>query len=194
MTLRDILLAGILCMLPAAVAADEPVDPFELTVEENLTPPRFSKKQTEAMRQHMQSVASELQRHKYNVAKSHEGLVVTVSIPCARLFAANDSNTLLPQAEALLRPLLSYAAKPDSYRIVISVHSDNTGSEQYRNALTEARANIICDFFEKNAPEAEAAQSVIPYGMGHDEALVNDNSIANRSKNRRVEISIVPVK
>lgn len=192
-----LLILILLALLPCSLAAKEPVsppDPFELTIEENLTPPKMNKRQHDAAQQRMNSVYNDLQRHKLNVAKSHDGLVVTASIPCSKLFAPNDSTAIMPLADALLKPFLVYAEKCDTYRIVISVHSDNTGSEEYRYDLTDARANLICDFFEKNAPQAAAAQTIIPYGLGHEEKLAEDDSIANRSRNRRVEINIVPLK
>ncbi|MDE6097986.1 MAG: hypothetical protein K2G24_03770 [Muribaculaceae bacterium] len=192
-----ILSAALIALMPLSAIADDGKnndDPFELTIDENTTPPKLGKKQTEALRQRMQTIVSDLRRHKYNVTKSHNGLVVTVSIPCSRLFAANDTTKLLPDAENLLKPLLPYAEKTDLYKIVISVHSDNTGSEQYRYDVTEARANLLCDFFEKHAPETEKAQTVIPYGLGHEEKLNADDSILNRSRNRRAEINIVPLK
>lgn len=196
MKLRNILFASVtalLPMLPIAAYADEPNDdPFELSIDENLTPGKMGKKQVEAVRQRMQTVASELKRHNLPVVKSHDGLVLTVSIPCAKLFAANDTTAMLPDADAVLRQFLPYVEKTDLYRIVISVHSDNTGSEQYQYDVTDARANLVSDFFEKLVPEA--ASNIIPYGLGHEERLLPDNSIANRSKNRRVEINIVPIK
>lgn len=197
MKLTQLIPILILALLPCALSAKEPEstpDPFELTIEENLTPPKMSNRQRDAARQRMNTVYSELQRHKFNVVKSHDGLVVTVAIPCANLFAPNDTTAIMPQANALLKSFLNYAEKADMYRIVISVHSDNTGSEEYRYDLTDARANLICDFLEKNAPHAAAAQTIIPYGLGHEEKIAEDDSIRNRSRNRRVEISIVAIK
>ena len=107
-----ILSAALIALMPLSAIADDGKnndDPFELTIDENTTPPKLGKKQTEALRQRMQTIVSDLRRHKYNVTKSHNGLVVTVSIPCSRLFAANDTTKLLPDAENLLKPLLPYA-------------------------------------------------------------------------------------
>ena len=100
----------------------------------------------------------------------------------------------MPQAEELLKPFLDYANNTAGYKIVISVHSDDTGSDEYRYNITEARANLICDYFESKVPQAAASQTIIPYGLGHEAKLAEDDSIRNRSRNRRVEINIVPVK
>lgn len=196
MNLLRIILVSMIASMPVAMdaAAPEPVDPFELTIEENLLPPKTGNKQREALRQRMNSVYNELSRLKFQVTKSHDGLVVTASIPCSLIFAPNDCSAIMPKAEELLKPFLVYADKTDSYKIVISVHSDDTGSEEYRYNITEARANLICDYFESKVPEAAEAQTIIPYGLGHEAKLAEDDSIKNRSRNRRVEINIVPVK
>ena len=104
MNLLRIILVSMIASMPAAMnaAAPEAVDPFELTIDENLLPPKTGNKQREALRQRMNSVYNELNRLKFQVSKSHDGLVVTASIPCSRLFAPNDCSAIMPQAEELL--------------------------------------------------------------------------------------------
>ena len=118
MNLLRIILVSMIASMPAAMnaAAPEAVDPFELTIDENLLPPKTGNKQREALRQRMNSVYNELSRLKFQVSKSHDGLVVTASIPCSRLFAPNDCSAIMPQAEELLKPFLDYANNTAGYK------------------------------------------------------------------------------
>lgn len=70
------------------------------------------------------------------------------------------------------------------------MYSDNTGSEQYSDDLTERRANAIADYFDDLVSDVET--NIIPYGMGSDEPRSANTSVKNRRRNRRVEIYVVP--
>lgn len=53
--------------------------------------------------------------------------VILVTIPADRLFAPNATD-LLPDASRFLSPLKRYMKDPDMFRVLIVMHTDNTGS------------------------------------------------------------------
>ena len=112
-----------------------------------------------------------------------------VTLPCSRLFAPN-SVSLIPTASKLLAPLVPYVNRTDNYKIILAVHSDNTGDEMYSEKITADRANAIDEYFYKINGNKDT--DIIPYGLGADEPVAPNTGIANREKNRRVEIYFVP--
>ena len=75
------------------------------------------------------------------------------------------------------------------YRVLIVMHTDNTGSEQYRESLTVERAEAVADWFERSGVDTEY---LFPYAMSDDISLVPNDSFENRDRNRRLEVYLVP--
>lgn len=125
--------------------------------------------------------------------RNNEILVIT--IPTKHLFAPNE--TLLNESAGdYLAPLKRYLKEPDTYRVLLVVHTDNTGSEAYRDVITEERADSIFEWFEEQGCDTTY---LFPYAMGDDIPYVDENgnvyendSQANRDKNRRLEVYLMP--
>ena len=118
--------------------------------------------------------------------RNHEIIVVT--IPASKLFGSNATE-LLEQADSYLEPFKRYLKEPDMYRVVAVMHTDNTGSELYREELTIARAEAVAGWFEDAGVSTDY---LFPYAMSDDIPLVPNDSFENREKNRRLEIYLVP--
>lgn len=116
--------------------------------------------------------------------------VLLITIPAASLFAPNDT-VLRPDAAALLSPLKRYLKDPDMYRVLMVMHTDNTGSQLYRDNLTEERSKAVFDWF---ADQGADTNYLFPYAFGDDMPLVQNNSMSNRERNRRLEVYLVPGK
>ena len=116
--------------------------------------------------------------------------VLLITIPASALFAPNDT-VLRTSATALLAPLKRYLKEPDMYRVLMVMHTDNTGSEEYRNMLTEERSRAVHEWFVDQGVDTTF---LIPYAFGDDMPLVENNSMSNREKNRRLEVYLVPGK
>lgn len=114
--------------------------------------------------------------------------VLVVTIPAGKLFGPNQTE-LLSQADRYLEPFKRYLKEPDMYRVLIVMHTDNTGSEQYRENLTVERAEAVADWFERSGVDTEY---LFPYAMSDDISLVPNDSFENRDRNRRLEVYLVP--
>lgn len=114
--------------------------------------------------------------------------VLLITIPASQLFAPNDT-VLRPSASTLLAPIKRYLKDPDMYRVLTVMHTDNTGSAEYRDHLTEQRSNAVFNWFADQGADTEF---LFPYAFGDDMPLVENNSMSNREKNRRLEIYLVP--
>ncbi len=114
--------------------------------------------------------------------------VLLVTIPASQLFMPNET-TLRPSASALLNPIKRYLKDPDMYRVLMVMHTDNTGSEAYRDNITELRAEAVFDWFSNQHVNTKY---LFPYAYGDEMPLVENNTMGNRSKNRRLEIYLMP--
>lgn len=118
--------------------------------------------------------------------RNHEVLVIT--IPANLLFGPNQTD-LLESADKYLEPFKRYLKEPDMYRVLAVMHTDNTGSEEYREQITIDRAQAVSDWFEENVADT---QYLFPFAMSDDIPLVPNDSFENRAHNRRLEIYLVP--
>ena len=176
--------------LTAAVGA-EPTDPdpLELDFENNINTPEIPQKKRSSVKARIDELQADLERAGFKTSKVRQGEVLMVTIACERLFRANDV-TLTDQGKALLRKFRLSDGAASKYKIIIAVHTDNTGEDAYADSITASRANSIDDFL--NGRMAAIDITTVPYGLGRDEQLVSNDSLKNRAKNRRVEIYIVP--
>lgn len=117
--------------------------------------------------------------------------VLLITIPAKYLFAPN-SIELSPDASKFLIPIKRYLKDPDMYRVLLAMHTDNTGSKEYREEITVDRVNAVFDWFEDNTPDT---RYLFSYALSDEMPLAeNNNSMENRDMNRRLEIFLVPGK
>ena len=70
-------------------------------------------------------------------------------------------------------------------KIEISGHSDNSGSDEFNQRLSQERADAVCDYLVKNGCNPDLIVSI---GYGASKPVAPNNTEAGRKKNRRVEI------
>ncbi|MDA0194746.1 MAG: OmpA family protein [Bacteroidetes bacterium] len=99
-----------------------------------------------------------------------------------------DKADLVETYQKELKDVLSYFGTGAIDVLQIDGHTDSKGSEAYNLKLSEKRANTVRDFFTENGISTDKLK-VIPHGE-LDPAVPNDSD-ENRSKNRRVEFSII---
>jgi len=74
--------------------------------------------------------------------------------------------------------------------VVVSGHTDSTGSDAYNQKLSTDRANSVADFLV-NKKVNPARFEVI--GMGEKSPIADNKTKQGRSLNRRVEIALFPI-
>ena len=79
---------------------------------------------------------------------------------------------------------------PD-YNLVISGHTDNTGSASKNQKLSGERARACYDYLLAQGIDELRMNHV---GYGESRPIANNNTLRGRSLNRRVEFSVVPKK
>ena len=114
--------------------------------------------------------------------------VLLITVPARLLFAPNET-LLNEKADKYLEPIKRYLRNPDTYRVLLVMHTDNTGSDLYRDEITEERVESIFEWFEDHGSDTSY---LFPYSMSDDMPLRPNDSQANRDKNRRLEIYLMP--
>lgn len=165
----------------AASKADQEFD-------DELRSPMVGPKLRTYIRAYMKSIAESLYREGFEVETMREGEVVITVIPTDELFAPNDT-VLMPSASRKLEYFKQYATPDDRFKLVVAVHSDDTGSEDYLYDLTEHRTVAVLDYLESLGFNPD---NLIGFPKGNSSPVAESTSRANRAKNRRLEIFIVP--
>jgi outer membrane protein OmpA-like peptidoglycan-associated protein len=99
-----------------------------------------------------------------------------------------DKATLRPENRELLSRIAGILMTAKGYRLQIYGHTDDIGSADYNQDLSERRAGTVRDYLV----EAGIDPSIITTkGFGKTNPLVSENSTEARAKNRRVEIGII---
>ena len=114
-----------------------------------------------------------------------------ITIPARSLFNQNETN-LSEKGKDVLSPILKFLATKQLYKIVLAMHSDNTGNEIYTMDLTTKRVNSIFDWIGEK--DKRKTDYVVPYALGNNDPIVDNNSIINRDRNRRLVIYLIPEK
>lgn len=158
----------------------------------NLTTPVVGEKEKASVKKAILAAANSL-KSKYTIDLIRDDEVFIANIPTDDLFLPNDT-LLTDKADDILHPLLSPMKDPMAYKIVIAVHTDDTGSETYRENLSTARLNSVYDWFMNRIDEGELSEKIliIPFAMGGSMPLEPNTSRARRKENRRLEVYFIP--
>ncbi len=102
-------------------------------------------------------------------------------------FAYNDSE-ILEASFGLLGEIKAVLAEhPEIKTISIEGHTDSDGSDSYNQDLSERRAASVMKYLADNGVDQSRMASV---GLGESKPLVEEQSDADKEKNRRVEFRI----
>ena len=174
----------------SSFARDDMDDIYELSLDENLSTPEIKNdKQADKIQDFQYDMAVAFKRSNYDVEIMRDDEVIVITIPASQLFNPNDT-VVNSVGEALLKPFLRMLKNPGFYKMLLVMHSDNTGSSEYTLNLTRQRVNAIFDWFDENG----SVDYVVPYALGDTDPVVDNNSVENRKRNRRLEIFLVPEK
>jgi outer membrane protein OmpA-like peptidoglycan-associated protein len=180
----------LMLLCPLYLNARDEEDIYELSLDENLVTPEIkNEKQADKIQDFQYDMAVAFKKSNYDVEIMRDNEVIVVTIPASLLFEPNDT-VLTSLGESQLKPFLRMIKNPGFYKMLLVMHSDNTGSSEYTLNLSRQRVNTIFDWFDENA----SVDYVVPYALGETDPIVDNNSVENRKRNRRLEIYLVPEK
>lgn len=95
-----------------------------------------------------------------------------------------DKSDLLPASYDELNRLLTYLSSHPNYRITITGHTDNLGTEAYNLRLSNNRAKAVANYLiEKGIKKSRITYS----GVGNSQPIADNDTEYGQSQNRRVE-------
>jgi outer membrane protein OmpA-like peptidoglycan-associated protein len=119
-----------------------------------------------------------------------QGDNITLSMPGNVTFAFNDASVqsqFYPVLDDVARTLAEY----NQTVVEVAGHTDNLGSDAYNQTLSVRRANSVAAYL---ASHGVIQQRLITIGAGELHPIASNATEEGRAQNRRVEITLVPVK
>lgn len=131
----------------------------------------------------------EIQRGEISIQKRASDNALLVSMTSSTGFDTNSA-VLKSGYTSTLNKISSVLNQYGKTTVTVIGHTDNVGSNEYNQTLSEKRAQSVLNYF--------AGQNVNPlrleaYGKGETEPRADNSTEAGRQMNRRVELWILPV-
>jgi outer membrane protein OmpA-like peptidoglycan-associated protein len=123
------------------------------------------------------------------IAETHRtalGLVMTLGSDYLKF--EFDKADLRPEDRELLSRIAGILMTSKDYTVSVNGHTDDVGTEEYNQKLSERRAEAVRDYLVKAGLPPDILSVT---GHGKKRPLVKGTSAEARSKNRRVELGIV---
>jgi outer membrane protein OmpA-like peptidoglycan-associated protein len=101
-----------------------------------------------------------------------------------------DSDRIQPGFFSTMDKISAIVRKYGKTELLVAGHTDNTGSAEHNQLLSERRANAVASYMLSDGvlPERISAR-----GYGKNQPIASNESESGRSLNRRVDITIVPI-
>ena len=124
---------------------------------------------------------------RFGAVANMDGAVV-LTLP-ETLFSAVRAATLAPGADTRLAGLSEVLAANPDYRVTVESHIDDRGTPDELSALTEQRSRAIA---ERLSTLGVPSNRIEAKGLGATVPVAANTTAANRARNRRVRIVLVP--
>ncbi|WP_460557681.1 OmpA family protein, partial [Hymenobacter daeguensis] len=96
-----------------------------------------------------------------------------------------DQATLKPDAQATIAQIISLLAQNPDLKLAVQGHTDNAGTPQHNQQLSEARARTVVATLTAQGIAADRLQAA---GFGQTKPLADNATEDGKAKNRRVEL------
>jgi outer membrane protein OmpA-like peptidoglycan-associated protein len=135
---------------------------------------------------HMDKQAEEMRKDLESAKIERIGEGIKITFDSGILFAF-DSAELQPEAKKNIESLVRVLNKYPDTNILIEGDTDNVGSEEYNQRLSERRAQAVADY-QKSL--GVAASRISTLGLGESNPVASNDTEEGRRLNRRVEIAV----
>ena len=124
------------------------------------------------------------------ISVTRDGDRIILNMPSNITFDT-DQDALKPQFFPTLNSVAIVLRKFDKTLIDINGHTDSTGSLQHNEVLSQRRAESVAGYMTGQGVDARRVSAL---GFGPSRPVASNASEAGRAQNRRVEITIAPIK
>jgi outer membrane protein OmpA-like peptidoglycan-associated protein len=114
-----------------------------------------------------------------------QAVVDKINYAAKNILFATGSSKLLPASYKSLNEVAKIMTADKTLKLDIDGFTDNTGSADKNQALSETRANAVKAYLASKGVDASTMNAV---GHGQDNPIADNKTAAGRTKNRRVEM------
>ncbi len=141
---------------------------------------------------YMDSQEAELRRQMKDsgVTVTRSGDNITLNMPSSITFStgsANLNNSFFKVFDGVVLVLKKY----EKTIIEVDGHTDSVGKPEYNQKLSEQRATAVVDYLASKGIKRER---IITIGAGENHPVADNATEAGRASNRRVELTLLPLK
>jgi len=135
---------------------------------------------------HMDKQAEELRKdlEGATVERVGEGILITFE---SGLLFKTDSYDLAQATKINLSELAGTLTKYDDTDVLIEGHTDDTGTDEHNQNLSQKRADAVQDYL---VLQGVGRSRLTIRGYGEDQPVASNDTSTGRSSNRRVEVAI----
>jgi outer membrane protein OmpA-like peptidoglycan-associated protein len=123
------------------------------------------------------------------VSVTRMGDNITLNMPGNITFKTNSAE-VDPSFYKVLNSVNLVLKKYNKTVIEVAGHTDNTGSAEYNQQLSERRANAVASYLEA---QGLANNRVVTVGAGETRPVADNSTPEGRQANRRVELTLTPL-
>ncbi|TWX57636.1 OmpA family protein [Colwellia hornerae] len=123
------------------------------------------------------------------VSIARDGDKINLIMPGNITFASNSSN-INSNFTSVLDSVSLVLEEYNQTIIVVSGHTDSSGSAQHNQKLSEDRAGSVANYLRGQKILSDRIETV---GFGETQPAVTNKTAAGRELNRRVEITLLPI-
>ena len=141
------------------------------------------------MDQQIKELKEETAGSGVDVTETDNGQAILVNLPDGVTFDV-ASYTLKPEFRETLDKVADSMVKYPSSLIDVYGHTDSTGSDAYNQTLSENRSRTVANYL---AARGVSPARIRSQGFGETMPVADNMTDEGRTRNRRVEIKIVPI-
>jgi outer membrane protein OmpA-like peptidoglycan-associated protein len=130
---------------------------------------------------------AELQGTGVSVTRVGDNL--TLNMPGNVTFQT-DSADLRPEFFNVLNSVGKVLTEYDKTLVEVAGHTDNTGSDEHNQQLSQRRANTVAQYLQSRGINQ---QRVLTIGGGESHPIASNDTPEGRQANRRVELTLEPI-
>ena len=139
-----------------------------------------------AIGRHMDKQAAELRRDLKGATVERVGEGIKVTFNSGLLFDTGSSD-LRPAGQENVSNLANTLNKYPDTNIVVEGHTDDVGTDENNQSLSERRANTVTNILKSRGV---ASNRITTSGYGEKQPVADNTSESGRQANRRVEVAI----
>lgn len=123
------------------------------------------------------------------VSIQRDGDKINLIMPGNITFATNSAN-INTNFISVLNSVVLVLEEYNKTLVVVSGHTDSSGSEQHNQKLSEERASSVASYLREHKIINDRLEII---GFGEAQPVADNNTPEGRELNRRVEITLLPI-